>query len=53
LSPLNIALILFGPFVVVGAVALLAHLGTRLSEKDAETMRRVGEMQVRNLEGDQ
>lgn len=49
LQIVNLALILFGPFVAAGVVYALAQLATR-DEKHAETSARAAEMQVRAAE---
>lgn len=50
MTPVNLLLIAFGPPVVIGGAWLLARLGDRLAERDAETMRQLGLMHVQRAE---
>jgi hypothetical protein len=44
---LNLALVLIGFPLIIAGIVLLGWFGTRLSEKDAERVRRLGEMWAR------
>lgn len=46
MTPVNLLLIAFGPPVVIGGAWLLARLGDRLAEQDAEAVREYGRRQV-------
>jgi hypothetical protein len=51
-TPLNISLIIVGPFAAVGVLVLVALLGGLLDRRDAEVMARAGELQVEAAERD-